>query len=123
MFTELFLEILGKEGVAPIMTWTDAEPHLAATWNSYITIKDGQKLLVPILGMQTAQKNIAVNNRVKMIIGSKEVAGMYGPGAGFLLEGTARFLHDGQDLAAIKERFPWAVCLMEVTVSKITQTV
>ena len=123
MFTELFLETLGKEGVAPLVTWTDAEPHLAATWNCYITIKDGQKLLVPILGMQTAQKNIAANNRVKMIIGSKEVAGMYGPGAGFLLEGTARFLHDGQDVTAIKERFPWAVCLMEVTVSKITQTV
>lgn len=123
MFTELFLTTLSKEGVAPILSWANAEPHLAATWNSYITITPEQKLLVPVLGMQTTQKNVAANHHIKMIIGSKEVAGMYGPGAGFLLEGTARFVNEGRELEELKVRFPWAVCLMEITVTHITQTV
>ena len=123
MLTDNFLAILHKEGVASILSWADGEPHLAATWNSYITITPEQKLLVPVLGMQTTQNNVAVNNRIKMVIGSKEIVGLYGPGAGFLLEGTARFLHEGAEIAAAKERFPWAVCLMEITVNAITQTV
>ena len=123
MFPQNFLETLGKESVAPIVTWNGGEPHLAATWNSYITVPEDGKLLIPVMGMKTTQDNIAANNRVKMVIGSKEVMGKYGPGAGFLLEGTARFIREGKELAAMRERFDWANCLMEVTVTQVTQTV
>ena len=123
MFTEIFLETLGKEGVAPIMTWGGEEPHLAATWNSYLQKTEDGKFLIPVLGMKTTQDNIAINNRIKMVIGSKEVTGKFGPGAGFLLEGTARVLRDGKEFAMMKERFSWANCVIEVTVTQITQTV
>ncbi len=118
-----FLNTLAKEGVAPIVTWHGAEPHLAATWNSYIHKTQDGKLLIPVMGMKTTQDNLAKNNRVKMIIGSKEVAGKFGPGAGFLLEGTAKIIREGKDLSMMKKRFDWANCLMEVTVIKVTQTV
>ncbi len=118
-----FLTTLDKEGVAPIVTWNDGEPHLAATWNSYIHRTQDDKLLIPVMGMQSTQNNLAANNRVKMIIGSKEVMGKYGPGAGFLLDGTAKIIKEGEDLALMKKRFEWANCLLEVTVTKITQTV
>ena len=75
------------------------------------------------MGMKTTQDNIAANNRVKMVIGSKEVMGKYGPGAGFLLEGTARVIREGKELAMMQERFNWANCILEVTVSQVTQTV
>ena len=58
-----------------------------------------------------------------MIIGSKEVMGKFGPGAGLLLDGTARMIREGEDLAMMQKKFPWANCLMEVTATKITQTV
>ena len=123
MYSEIFLMTLSKEGVASIVTWADGEPHLAATWNSYIHRTESNTLLIPVMGMQTTQNNIAVNNRVKMVIGSKEIMGKYGPGAGFLLEGTARFLHAGEELAMMQKRFTWAVCVMEVSLMKIAQTV
>ena len=123
MFDAIFLAALGKEGVAPIVTWNDGDPHLAATWNSYIHRTENDTLLIPVIGMQTTQENLAANNRVKMIIGSKEVMGKFGPGAGFLLDGTAKIIREGEDLAMMQKRFNWANCLMEVTVTKITQTV
>lgn len=123
MFTDIFLETLSKEGVAPILTWNSEEPHLAATWNSYIHKTGDGKLLIPVMGMKTTQDNIAANNRVKMVIGSKEVTGKFGPGAGFLLEGDARIIREGQELGMMKERFAWANCLLEVTVTQVTQTI
>lgn len=124
MFTETFLETLGKEGVAPIVTWASGEePHLAATWNSYIHRTEDDKFLIPVLGMKTTQDNIAANNRLKMVIGSKEVMGKFGPGAGFLLEGNARVIREGKDFDLMRERFNWANCVIEVTVKQITQTV
>ena len=123
MFTDNFLETLSKEGVAPIVTWNDGEPHLAATWNSYIYKTENNRLLIPVMGMKTTQNNITANNRVKMVVGSKEVTGKFGPGAGFLLEGTARIIREGAELAMMRERFNWANCLIEVTVTQVTQTV
>ena len=123
MFTEAFLKTLAKEGVAPIVTWNDGEPHLAATWNSYIHKGEDEKLLIPVMGMKATQENVEANNRVKMVVGSKEIQGLYGPGAGFLLEGTARIIRDGKNLAMMRDRFPWANCLLEVTVTQLSQTV
>ena len=124
MFTDTFLETLAKEGVAPIVTWgTGDEPHLAATWNSYLHKMEDGKFLIPVLGMKTTQDNIAVNNRIKMVVGSKEVKGKYGPGAGFLLEGTARIIRAGKEFDLMKKWFDWANCVIEVTVTQVTQTV
>ncbi len=123
MFSEDFLNTLSKEGVAPILTWSTGEPHLAATWNSYIHKTSNDKLLIPVMGMQITQDNVAANNQVKMIIGSKEIMGKYGPGAGFLLDATARFLHTGEELTMMQKQFPWANCVLEITVTEITQTI
>ena len=75
------------------------------------------------MGMQTTQNNLAQNNHVKMVIWSKEIMGKYGPGAGFLLIGTARMIREGDSLTMMQKRFNWANCLMEVTISQSTQTV
>lgn len=123
MFDETLLAVLAKEGAASIVTWNAQEPHVAATWHSYMHRTEEDKLLIPVMGMQTTQKNLAENNRVKMVVGSKEVMGKYGPGAGFLLGGTARMLREGDALAMMQKRFEWANCLMEVTITQVTQTV
>ena len=72
---------------------------------------------------ESTQDNIVANNRVKMLVGSKEIQGKFGPGTGFLLEGAAPMIREGRELALMRERFDWANCLMEITVTQITQTV
>lgn len=109
--------------MAPIVTWGAGEPHLAATWNSYIHRTEDDRLLIPVMGVKTTQDNVAGNHRVKMVIGSKEIMGKFGPGAGFLLEGQANILTEGKELEMMKERFNWANCLLEVTATQVTQTV
>lgn len=122
MITDLFLKVLAKEGVAPIVSWANGDAHVAATWNSYINVTPDRRLLIPAAGMRTTESNVDVNNRIKMVFGSKEIKGMHGMGAGFALEGTARFLDEGPEFATMKEKFPFLNRVLEVTVTKLTQT-
>ena len=121
MFTEKFLEVLSKEGPASIVTWAKEDAHVSATWNSYINAKE-EKLLIPAAWMNQTESNVAVNNKVKMIFGSKEVMGKNSMGAGFLLEGTARFLETGEEVDMMKAKFPWLTRVLEITPTTIKQT-
>ena len=61
-------------------------------------------------------------DKVKMIFGSKEVMGKNSMGAGFLLEGSARFLDRGEEYDRMKEKFPWLTRVLEITPTTVTQT-
>jgi len=122
MFTEKFREVLSKEGPASIVTWTKEDAHVSATWNSYINTTEEGKLLIPAAWMNQTESNIAVNNKIKMIFGSKEVMGKNSMGAGFLLEGTARFLETGKEVDMMKVKFPWLTRVLEITPTNIKQT-
>lgn len=122
MLTEKFLEVLSKEGVAPIVSWANNDAHVAATWNSYINITRDKKLLIPAAGMRGTQSNTEINNVIKMVFGSKEVMGLYSMGAGFALEGTTRFLDSGAEFDMMKAKYPFLNRVLEVTVTKLTQT-
>ncbi len=122
MFTETFLNVLSKEGVAPIVSWTEKGAHVAATWNSYINITSDQRLLIPAAGMRVTESNTAINNEIKMVFGSKEVMGLHSMGAGFALEGTTRFLSEGEEYEMMKKKFPFLNRVLEVTVTRVTQT-
>ena len=120
--TDKFLEVLGKEGVAPIVSWADNDAHVAATWNSYINITKAGRLLIPAAGMRGTQANTEKNNKIKMVFGSKEVMGNHSMGAGFLLEGTTRFLDSGEEYDMMKAKFPFLNRVLEVTIVSLTQT-
>lgn len=122
MFTDKFYEVLSKEGPASIVTWANDDAHVSATWNSYVNATEGGKLLIPAAWMNKTESNIAINDRVKMIFGSKEVMGKNSMGAGFLLEGTARFLDKGKEVDAMKAKFPWLTRVLEITPLTLTQT-
>jgi hypothetical protein len=55
-------------------------------------------------------------------LGSREVAGKLGPGAGFLIKGTANFETTGPDFDAIKAEYAWARGLLSITISSALQT-
>ena len=122
MFTEKFLEVLNNEGVVSIVTWANNEAHVSNTWNSYLVIVEGNKILIPAAAMINTENNININPNVKLTLGSHEVMGYRYMGTGFLLEGTARFLKDGDNFKMMRDKFPFLTRVLEVTVSSCKQT-
>jgi hypothetical protein len=122
MFTEKFLEVIGKEGVVSIVSYDENEAHVANTWNSYLVIEDNDRLLIPAHEMKGTEKKTNKNNRVLLTFGSKEVVGYRGPGAGFLIEGTARFISSGPEYDMMKAKFSFLTRVLEVKVISLRQT-
>lgn len=122
MFTEKFLEVLNNEGVVSITTCANNEAHVSNTWNSYLVLIDENKILIPAAAMINTENNININPKVKLTVGSHEVMGYRYMGTGFLLEGTARFLKDGEKFKMMREKFPFLTRVLEVTVNSCKQT-
>lgn len=122
MLTEKFFEVISHEGVVSIISWGKGEPHVANTWNSYLTITKDNKILIPAAGMVKTEANIKENNKVKMTLGSKEVQGHFTQGAGFRLEGTAKFISSGGEYDMMKEKFPFLTRVLEITLTEVKQT-
>ncbi|MDO5675587.1 MAG: pyridoxamine 5'-phosphate oxidase family protein [bacterium] len=122
MFTEKFLEVLNKEGVVAIVSCADNEAHVVNTWNTYLVKTDDGRLLIPAWAMRKTEKKILKNDRVLLTLGSKEVEGRRGPGCGFLIEGTARYIASGPEWDRMKDRFSFLTRVLEVTVTSIKQT-
>ena len=122
MFTEKFLEVLKHEGVVSIVSWGSGEPHINNTWNSYLVIKDNDKLFLPAAGFTSTEADVKENNKVLVSLGSKEVEGFNGyQGTGFRLEGTARFIKSGEDFDMMKEKFPFLTRVLEITTTSAKQ--
>ena len=121
MFTEKFFEVLNNEGVVSIVTSGKDGAHVSNTWNSYLVI-DENKILIPAAAMIKTEENININSKVKLTLGSHEVMGYRYMGTGLLLEGTARFLKDGNNFEMMRDKFPFLTRVLEITVSSCKQT-
>ena len=119
--SEKFFEVLKHEGVVSIMSW-GIEPHLVNTWNSYLVITEDGRILIPAYGFRKTEKNVRVNNKVKMTLGSKEVKGYKDyPGTGFVIEGTANYIESGAEYNLMKDKFSFLSRVFEVTVESAKQ--
>ena len=123
MFTDTFKEVLSKEGVVSIVSCSDDEAHVVNTWNSYLTVPEDGKLLIPAWQMRKTEKKTLKNNKVLVTLGSKEVKGLIGPGTGFLLEGTATFKKSGPEFDMVKEKYSFTTRVLEITVTSLKQTI
>ena len=115
-------EVLKNEGVVSIVTQGEKIPHVANSWNSYITITKDENLLIPVGGMNVTESNISRNENVLVTMGSREVEGLRSKGAGFLINATAKFLFVGTDFDNMKQNFSWARAVLLIKPDKITQT-
>jgi len=122
MFTDKFFEVLNHKGVVSIVTCANNTAHVANTWNSYLIVVEENKILIPEAAMIKTEENINANPKVKLTLGSKEVMGYKYMGTGFLLEGTAKFLKDGDNFKMMKEKCPFLTRTLEVTVTSCKQT-
>lgn len=123
MFSEIFKDVISKEGVVSIVSCADNEAHVVNTWNSYLNISGDGKILIPAWKMRKTEKKIQCNDKVLLTLGSKEVQGKMGLGTGFLVEGTARFLSSGPEFDMMKAKFTFQTRVLEVTVTSIQQTI
>jgi hypothetical protein len=120
---EKLLEVLKKDGVVAIATLGPDGPHMVNTWNNYVRVSEDGRLLVPAGYFHRTEANIAANDKVLVTLGSSRVEGLHGPGTGFLIKGTARFLSIGPELEAMKSRFVWARAVLAISIDSVTQTI
>ena len=119
--SDKFHEVLKHEGVVSIMSW-GVEPHLVNTWNSYLVITEDERILIPAYGFRKTEKNVAVNNQIKLSLGSKDVLGYKDyPGTGFIVNGTAGYIESGAEYDMMKEKFDFLTRVFEITVDKAKQ--
>ena len=119
--SEKFLEVLKHEGVVSIMSW-GVEPHLVNTWNSYLVVTEDERILIPAYGFRKTQKNVDLNNKVKIALGSKDVLGYKDyPGTGFLIDGTAAYIESGEEYDMMKNKFSFLTRVLEITVEQAKQ--
>lgn len=121
--TNEFKELLTHEGVVSIVSWANSDAHVVNTWNSYLLLEGDNKLYIPVYGMRKTEKNVDINNNVKLTFGSKEVMGYQSMGCGYRMEGTAKFITEGDVVNQMKEKFAWANRVLEVTVVELVQTI
>src|SRR5512137_2594531 len=107
MIPEKLLEILKQDGVVAIATLGQDGPHMVNTWNSYLRIAADGRLLIPAGYMHHTEANIACNPKVLITLESSKVKCLHGPGAGFLLKGTAVFFTSRPDFDLLKECIAW----------------
>lgn len=122
MLSEKFYEVIAQEGVVSIVSWGVDEPHVVNTWNSYVNISGDGRILIPAAGMRKTQKNVELNNKVKVTLGSKDVMGYKFMGTGFLIDGTAKFVESGSEFDMMKEKYPFLSRVLEITVTSQKQT-
>ena len=120
---ETMLEVLKRDGVVAIATLGPDGPHMVNTWNNYIRVSEDGRLLIPAGYFHRTEANITFNNQVLVTLGSSKVAGLHGPGTGYLVKGTAAFLGEGPDFDGMKAKFGWARAVLSITIDSATQTV
>jgi hypothetical protein len=122
MISEKLLEVLKQDGVVAIATLGQDGPHMVNTWNSYLRVSPDGRLLIPAGYMNRTEANITFNPEVLITLGSSKVKGLHGPGAGFLIKGTATFITSGPDFDLLKSKFEWLRATIAVAPESITQT-
>ncbi|AQM59336.1 MULTISPECIES: pyridoxamine 5'-phosphate oxidase family protein [Clostridium] len=122
MLTEKFYDVINHEGVVSIGSCSNNEVHICNTWNSYLVIVEGNKILIPAAAMIKTEENVTINPKIKLTLGSKEVMGYMNMGTGFLLEGTAKFLKDGEYFDMMLKKYPFLTRVLEFTVESCKQT-
>src|SRR5471030_1841117 len=122
MIPEKLLEVMKQDGVVAIATLGNDGPHMVNTWNSYLRTAEDCRLLIPAGYMHRTEANIAFNPEVLITLGSSKVKGLHGPGAGFLIKGTAAFITSGPDFDLLKAKFEWLRATLAVSIDSVTQT-
>ncbi|KRM43837.1 pyridoxamine 5'-phosphate oxidase family protein [Lentilactobacillus parafarraginis] len=119
-----FLDVMKHEGPVTIVTINANPASVVNTWMSYVTVDEKNKqLIIPAAGMHSIEDDFEMDNHVTITVGSKDVEGTVGPGAGFHIHGTGEFADSGAAFDAKKKQFPWLSRILIVTIDDIQQKI
>lgn len=113
--------ILNHEGIFSIVAKDEDFPHIVNTWNTFVIFKDNN-LFVPVGGMNKMEEILEKDNRVIVVIGTKELMGLYGMGIGVKIIGHASILTDIKEHEDLKAKFEWARAVMKIEILEAYQT-
>ena len=118
---ETYLEVLETCEFVAIVTSGDDGPHLVGTWGEYIRrlSPSTETIVVPAGGYRQTERNLAKNNRIKLLIASRQVHGSSGPGQAYEISGTAELITRGSIVEKVRRIFPWARGALVVTIQEI----
>ncbi len=106
-----YKEIMDRTEWVAIATCGENGPHMVATWGDYVralNVKDNEVIVIPAGHYNITEENLKKNNRVELLIASRQVEGTYGPGQGCCISGTGEILTSGKFAQMAKSKFSWA---------------
>lgn len=119
-----FLEVMQYEGPVTIVTRYANPANIVNTWMSYVQVDQMNDVLyIPAAGMNSIESDFNTDNRVVIAVGSKEVEGTMGLGAGFHIYGRGEFISEGQIINQMKIQFPWIRKILKVTIERVEQKI
>lgn len=119
-----FLEVMQHEGPVTIVSPYIYPASIVNTWMSYVQIDQEHDILyIPAAGMNSIESDFKTDNRLIIVVGSKEVEGTMGPGAGFHIHGRGEFISDGYIMNQIKNKFPWIRKVLKVSIEQVEQKI
>lgn len=117
-------EVLDKTEWVAIATSGDSGPHMVGTWGDYVRalgIKDSGIIVIPAGYYNITEENLKKNNRVELLIASRQVHGTNGrPGQGCSISGRGEIQTSGKFADMAKSKFPWARGALVITVEKVS---
>jgi len=121
MVSDKLRSVMQKEGAVAIVAQGKNFPHVVNTWHSFVTV-NSDHFIIPVGGMNTMEEILSHDKKVFVTVGSREVEGLHGAGAGFLLVGNATIIADGSECDVVKKNYPWARAMMKIMITHVTQT-
>lgn len=106
-----YKEVINKTEWVAIATCGENGPHVVATWGDYVRAldtKDNEVIVIPAGHYNITEENLKKNNRVELLIASKQVEGTYGPGQGCCISGIGEVQTSGKFAQMAKSKFSWA---------------
>jgi len=122
--TKEIKNVIAQSEIVTIVTAGADGPHVVATWGGFVAdldAGDNKTLLIPAGGYKQTEKNLQVDGRVTLVVGSKQAPGKNGMGTGYRLSGTGRIETEDDLFDKVKTKFPWARGALVVTVEKAEQ--
>ncbi len=105
-----------------IVTQGDDGPHVAGNWGDYVRklgLRD-DTVLLPAGRYHQTEANLKKDNRVTLLIASRQVQGTNSPGQGYQLTGTAEIVTTGPLVDEVKESFSWARGALVIEIDNAT---
>jgi len=121
-FDDVYYDLWENTEFVAITTQGEDGPHVVGNWGDYVRklgLRD-DNIVMPAGSYHQTEKNLKRNNRVTLLIASRQVHGSRTPGQGCEITGTGEIVTTGAIVDEVKELFPWARGALIIKVEKVT---